>query len=179
MSKDIKNTRRRLNIIDVVIILLVLALVATGVYKIYTELTSGTFVEKQGNYILTFECDSEYNSLLKYLKDGDKVYFNSDGTAMGCIYDFDKTDKLGAVYSITDEGSSSTTASSDSADEEKDEYKKIKIGGYIKLVANAEKAKQGNHYIIEGKNLTVGGKFTVYTEDTVFALKIVSIDAVE
>ena len=69
---DNRKIRRKINVIDVIIILLVLALIGTGVYKVYSEITKGTS-SKQGNYVVTFECDSEFKNLVKYLKSGDAV----------------------------------------------------------------------------------------------------------
>ncbi len=178
MSKGMKKLKRKINIIDVVIILLILALIATCIYKINSELNSNTLGKKHSNYVLKFECEGEYNSILKYLKNSDTVYFASDGTVLGYIYDPNTSDDLDPVYEIISSGEGAQEKN-ESVDKDFTYYEKVKIGGEMRLGVNAVKAREGGHYIVEGKNLTIGGTFDVYTENAVFTLKIISIDIFE
>ncbi len=174
MSGKLKRTGKRINVIDIVIILLILALVATGVYKLSSNLASNASDGGQGSFVLTFECEGEYSSLLNHLENGEAVYFASDGTLFGYLYDRDIDDARAAVYELTT--SHPEFFEAEEQDESFDGYKIIKIGGQMRLAENTRMAKRGDHYIVEGKNLTRGGTFEVYTDDTVFTLKVISIE---
>ena len=67
-----KKERKRLNVIDVVIILLLVALVGTAGFRIYTEVTSGES-SKQSNIVVTFEAEVEDEGIINYLKSGNAV----------------------------------------------------------------------------------------------------------
>ena len=167
MSNTNKKNRRRINVIDVIIIILILALIATGVYKIYSEMTGGRS-GRQSNYIVTFECDAEYRSLISYLGSGEAVYLTSDSTLIGYLYD-DPADGKGTVYEIEPEGETAQKASDDM-------YVKVRLGGKLKLASNAVKATSGSYYSIEGKNISVGSTLNVYTMDALFTLTVKSIE---
>ena len=170
MSNATKKSRR-INVIDIIVILLVLALIATAVFKIYSEITNGAS-NKQGNYIVTFECDSEYRELMSYLKSGTAVYLVSNGTLIGYLYDA-PGDELGAVYEIE----SVEEGAAEAENESSDPYEKIRFGGSLKLASNAVKSKTGNYYTVEDRNISVGTTLNVYTEKAVFTLTVKSIGA--
>lgn len=169
MSNTNKKSRRRINVIDVIIIILVLALIATGVYKIYSEMTGGQS-GRQSNYIVTFECDAEYRSLISYLGSGEAIYFYSDGTILGYLYDEPSDDKA-VVYEIVSEADGETAEKGND-----DPYIKVRLGGKLKLASNAVKATSGSYYSIEGKNISVGSTLNVYTMDALFTLTVKSIE---
>ncbi len=164
MSNSEKKNKRKINVIDVVIILLVLALVGTAGYRIYTEVTKNAS-SRQSNQILTFECEVTYANVIKYMKVGDAVYLSSDGTLLGYIYEAD--DSKGAVYVLENEGEDS--ASNVGVN------KTVRLRGTLKLSADAIKAKNGGYYVINGKNITKGGTFSVYTEKAVMKITVKDI----
>lgn len=166
MSNDNKKARRKINVIDVVIILLVLALIGTAVYKVFTEISKKQLV-KHSKYIVTFECDEEYNSLIKHLKSGDAVYFSANGTLLGYIYDA-PGDEKGAVYELVS-GEEALDADGDSV------YEKVRLGGMMKLASNAVKVKNGAYYTVENVNISKGSTIKVYTEKAVFTLTVKDI----
>ena len=168
MSNTNKKSRRRINVIDVIIIILVLALIATGVFKLYSEITNGRS-GKQSDYIVTFECDAEYRSLISYLKSGEAVYLTSDGTLLGYLYDAPNDDVATVYEIISDADGESEVNSSD------DPYVKVRLGGKLKLASNAVKVKNGGYYSVEGKNVSVGSALRVYTTDAVFTLTVKNI----
>ena len=163
MSTEKKRTGRRINVIDVIVILLVLALIATAVYRIYTEISKSPS-NKQSDYIVTFECDSEYRNMLSYLKNGQAVYLGADGTLLGYLYDVEG-DGVGAVYEIVADGEKT----------QNDPYVKTTLGGYFKLASNAVKAKSGGYYTVDHVNIAVGSKLEVYTTKAVFTVTVKSI----
>lgn len=172
MSSANKRNTRKINVIDVIVILLVLALIATAVFKIYSEISNGSS-NKQSNYIVSFECDSEYRSLLKYLKAGEAVYLSSNGTLLGYLYDA-QGDGFDAVYEIeiTDEDESET----ETRGADNDPYAKIGLAGKLKLASNAVKSKSGEYYTVEERNISKGSTLEVYTAKAVFTLTVKRID---
>ena len=169
------KTKKKINVIDVVIILLVLVLVASVVYRIYGALSNGGSLSGESDYIVKFECDSEYNSLIKYLGEGQEVYFVSNGALLGYIYD-DPSDERKAVYEIPKE---IVTEGEETAAAPKGQYSKVKIGGHLKLSDEAVKAKSGNYYTIQDRNISVGSTLKVYTKDAVFTITVKSITKAE
>lgn len=186
MANPKNKSKSRINVIDVIIILLVLALIGAVVYRIYAAISDGSS-KKGSDYIVSFECGSEYNTLIEYLKNGEEVYLTTNKALIGYIYD-DPDDPRGAVYEIlSDEpiggeaGEDETEAPvrSDENNENADAYRKTKLSGMIKLSSEAVKAKSGNYYTVQGRNITVGSTLEVYTDDTVFTLVVKSITKVE
>ena len=176
MSGYVNNkTKKRINVIDVVIIILVLVLVASVVYRVYGAISNGGASSGQSDYIVKFECDSEYNSLIKYLGEGQEVYFESNGVLLGYIYD-DPSDERKAVYEIPKE---TVTETEDETTAPKGAYSKVRLGGHIKLSDEAVKAKSGNYYTIQDRNISVGSTLKVYTRDAVFTITVKSITKAE
>lgn len=167
MSSENKKTRRKINVIDVVIILLVLALIGTVVFRIYTKISDNPS-NKHSKFIVTFECDEEYNSLVKHLKSGDAVYFSSKGTLIGYLYDA-PGDGKSAVYEIKASGVETDT------DNNADAYVKTRLGGKMRLASNAVKVKNGEYYTIEDVTISKGSTIKVYTEKAVFTLTVKDI----
>lgn len=162
MGNMTKN-KKKINVIDVVIILLVLALIGTAAYRIYSEITKNISAKKS-NIILTFECEVTYDSILQHVKNGDAVYLSSDGTLLGYLFKADgATD---ALYCLTDD----TDSSEGSAN------KSIKLRGTLKLSADAREAQNSGYYVINGNNITKGSTLDVYTEKAVMKIVVKSID---
>ena len=66
MAKTLKKKRdrKKLNPFDVVVVLLILCLVGTLGYRVYEGVANPSF-QKDSKYVVTFECDEEYNSVIK------------------------------------------------------------------------------------------------------------------
>lgn len=176
MARATNKNRKRLNVIDAIIILLLIALVGTFAYGIYSKVYSKPS-SADSKYRVVFECSEEYyyNSILNYLSDGEAVYFAADGVLLGNIYDANPNDEVGAVYEISDD-KDDTADQAESVDEE---YRKIRFGGELKLNAEAIKSKRAGYYSISDVNITVGSTINVYTDEAEFTLTIVSITAIE
>ena len=71
MEKTSK-AKRRLNVIDVLIIMLILALLATVGYRVYAQISENGEGEKS-DFVIVFESDAEYRSMIKTIKNGDEV----------------------------------------------------------------------------------------------------------
>lgn len=206
MSK-MKRERKRINAFDVVIILLILSLVVTFGYRVYRGVEDkGTQVGMK--YIMHFECESVYSSLLDYLENGDALYLASDGKLLGYLY-AEEDDERGAVYEIIDDiptfadeegmlqsetGSESGTednidpenieSESDTSNIEKnipkaERYDMIKIGGQIRLNIKTVRVHNGDYYSIGGTNFTEGSVIKVYTDDTEFTILVTDIAIAE
>ena len=173
MGNQTNKTKRRLNVIDIVIIILVLALVASGVYRVYHAISNGSS-KKGSDYIVTFECDSEYNTMVDYLKNGKAVYLSSNKSLLGYIYD-DPSDEYGAVYEVAETTEESETAQTVYENNMSGKYEKVRLRGHLKLTSEAIKAKNGSYYTINGRNITEGSTLEVYTEDAVFTLTVKGI----
>ena len=174
MTNTNNKSKKRINVIDVIIILLVLALVGTAVYRVYVAISNDSS-NKGSNYIVTFECSSEYNTMIDYLKKDKAVYLESNKSLLGYIYD-DPDDEYGAVYEVVTEGSAdeNETGVTETANPS-DAYKKVRLSGKIKLSSEAVKAQNGSYYTIKGRNISGGSTLNVYTEETVFTLTVKSI----
>lgn len=184
----------RINIFDVVVILLVLALVVTLVLRIYSGANKLTR-QADASYVMEFECESEYNSLLTYVNSGDAVYFESNGYLLGYLY-ADENSEHGVMYEIiddiptfadeavsTDEKSEETTEFDvDGVDESAvfiPSYDKIRIGGALTLNSDAIKVKNGGYYTIGEINVTEGSVINVYTDTVEFTLKVINISVID
>lgn len=165
MGNIARKSKKKINVIDVVIILLVLALIGTAAYRIYSEITKNISAKKS-NIILTFECEVTYDNILKYVKSGDAVYLSSDGTLLGYLFKADgATD---ALYSINDD---TVSGSSDGSSN-----KSTQLRGTLKLSADAREAQNGGYYVINGNNITKGSTLDVYTETAVMEIVVKSIE---
>ena len=161
------RTKRRFNVIDVLIIMLVLALLATVGYRVYAQITENVEGEKS-DFVIEFklsENDEEYRSMMNAIKNGDKVYFCSDGILMGYIYD-KKNDGKDVIYELDqkNEGEADTGL-----------YNKVSFGGMIALSAQADEVKGSDYLVIGDRNLSVGSRIEVYTEKAIFTITVTSI----
>ena len=197
-----RKEKKRLNVFDAVIILLLLCLLISFGYRIWAGMESNSSGMREAYYVLEFECDAEYDSLLRYLEHGDAVYFAADGKLLGYLY-AGEDDENGAIYEIVDdiptfagdvdEKEEGTEAASESgaAVGEYDNslytpaplpetvYEVIRLGGQIALNSETVKVKSGNYYFIGETNFTEGSVIEVYTIDAVFTLKVVNVEIIE
>lgn len=165
MSEKTKK-RVRLNVIDILIIILVIALIATVVYRVYAGINK-KISPASSKYVITFEADDQYDSMIGYLKDGKAVYFLQNGQLLGTMYTPDG--KESCAYAL------GFSASSEGEDELHD-YRRVDVRGYIKMSSEAVKASSGGHYSIGEINLTEGSHIDVYTNEAAFTLVVKSID---
>lgn len=99
MNEKRKRLKIRINVFDIFIILLVLCLIATLVYRVYNAVEENSGRNKT-SYVVYFECTGEYNSIEKYLKNGDAVYLQSSGELLGYLT---VVDQNSLVEILTDE----------------------------------------------------------------------------
>ena len=158
------NTKKRVsfNVLDVFIILLVIILIASVVYKIWQN------NKKDANkdnpvYTVVFECE-EYESLAGYLVDREEVYIKSSGELLGYIHR--SGDTIGADALVVIDEPSDNNSSEDEF------YELVRFEGKIKLNGNTKKSREGNYYVLEDLNITVGSKIEVYTDDTEFTITV-------
>ena len=164
MEKASKN-KKRFNVVDALIIMLVLALLITVGYRVYRQITDNDNIEKC-EYVIEFLSDEEYyNSMTDVLKEGDEVYFCSDGVFMGYLYD-SKTDSYGVIYDAE---------SGEAESAETNIYEKKCFGGLIALSTDANEVKGSDYLVIGGRNISVGSRIEVYTEKATFTIMVISI----
>ncbi len=169
MSNKTKKKRFSFNVLDVFIILLVVILIASIAYKISQNM------DKDANkdnpiYTVAFECE-EYESLAKYLSNGEAVYITSSGELLGYIYKSADVQGSSAIVVIKDEEvtTEDVPADAESAD---DLYERVRFEGKLKLNGNTKKSVEGNYYTLEGLNIAVGSKIEVYTDDAEFTITV-------
>lgn len=174
MENSAKKTRKKINVIDVIIILLVLALIGTVTYRVYGLLSNGSS-NKGSDYIVSFECDAEYITMLSYLKSGKAVYLDSNKSLLGYIYD-DPNDDNSAVYEIIETSADKDEeATEEGTTKASEAYRRVKFAGKLKLSSEAIKAKSGNYYTVMGRNISVGSTLEVYTDEAVFTMTVKNI----
>ena len=172
MEKNInkKRERKRVAPFDVVVVLLIVCLIAAFGYRVYNGVSDPNF-KKDSKYVVTFTCDEEYNSIAKYLENGEAVYFAGNGELLGHLY----VKKAGdAVVTLIGDGNEDESSS----ESQELIYEKVKLMGSLKLTADALAVTSGNYYTIGDVNIAKGSVIDVYTEDTVFTLKVESITAI-
>ena len=168
-NKKIKKTKVKINAFDVFVILLVLCLIATAVYKLYGSASINNGGEN-ADVTVKFKCDGEYDVILDYLSEGDAVYLES-GKILGYISkDSAKKDLFEVSYKADENGE--TPSVDDTAG---NTYKMIAFAGEIKLNGSASKSGRGAYYVIGEDNVTVGGKLTVHTKNCEFTITVTDI----
>ncbi len=165
MSEKSNKKKVKLNVIDVLIIFLVIALVGTISYRVYMGISNKTSASRS-QFVITFECNEEYNSMIKYLTDGKAVYFSDSGKLLGHMY---APDEKGASYIIENETAGGDIASSSFS------YDTVPLRGFIKMSSETVKASVGSYYSIGDTNLSVGSRVEVYTNEAEFTLTVKSI----
>ena len=162
---DTTKKKVKINVIDILIILLVVALIATVIFRVYTGVNSDKSPSRS-KYVITFEC-TDYNTLVSHLKNGEAVYFAENGRLLGNMYK--PKGEEGAAF-IVDK---------DERDGNKKDftYTVETIRGYISLTGEAAKSQTADYYSIGDMNVTVGSIIEVYTNETQFTLTVKSIDA--
>lgn len=161
-----KKDRKKINAFDVVIVLLILCLIATFAYRVYDGVSDPT-MKKDSKYVVAFEVNDEYISLCKYLENGEAVYLENSGELLGHLYSDNAGESVLSIVGGADEEES----------EESTEYvyETVKLAGKLKLNAEATAISDGNYYTVGTTNIAKGSVVNVYTSDTVFTLKVVSV----
>ena len=171
MSENVKKKKFHFNVLDVFVILLVAVLVFSVIYKISSN-SSKEANQDNPVYTVRFECEDEYNSLVRYLDDGDEVYIKATGELLGYIYKSGDAIGTDAIVEIgTDKPEEEKTKLSNEESED-EEYRLTSYEGKLKLNGNTEKSREGSYYILDGQNITVGSRIQVYTDDTEFTIII-------
>lgn len=183
MAKKLKKKkdRKKINPFDVVVVLLILCLVGTLGYRVYQGVADPSF-QKDSKYVVTFECDEEYRSVVKYLENNEAVYFSANGELFGNLY----AEKAGSdlISEITEaDDTKDTDADKNDGDESVEDtsylYEKVKFAGKLKLNADAVFVSGGNYYTIGEMNFTKGSVIEVYTEDAVFTIMVTGISVIQ
>lgn len=168
-NKKIKKTKAKINGFDVFVILLVLCLIATVVYKLYISASINGNTESS-DVTLKFKCDGEYDSIIDYLSDGDAVYLES-GEILGHISKNADTKELFDIsYKADEDGDTSFDTT-----EVGNMYKMIVFSGEMKLNGHATKSGRGSYYVIGDNNITVGGRLIVHTKNCEFTISVTDI----
>lgn len=176
MSEKQKKSGRGITAFDILVILLVLCLAATVVYRVYTETTN----DKAGitsKYMIEFECE-DYDSLAKYLEAGESVYLSSNGRLLGELYKgWNETQAIAVEYPDTEatEQTTSETGAEQSEDETDISYRIAIMTGKLKLNTEVTASKEGNYYSLGDINFSKGSVITVYTEDAEFTITVTNI----
>lgn len=187
MSKEFeqKRSHRRINALDVVIVLLILCLVAAFAYRIYRGV-SDPYTSKNSEYIVEFECEEVYNSLSEYIEEGEAVRLASNGEILGHVY-MSKGDEK-PIWIVTEapltdgeavEDETETESGEASPEDSLPSYEPVRLAGKLSLSADAIAEKAGNYYTVGDVGIAIGSVVEVYTEDTVFTLLITDIYAME
>ncbi|MBE6547324.1 MAG: DUF4330 family protein [Ruminococcaceae bacterium] len=176
MRDNAGKKRIGFNVFDVFIILLVVILIATVGYKIY-QTTSKEARKDNPTCTVVFECDSEYDSLGGYLKNGDAVYLKSTGQLLGYMYASSTNDVVQIVSKNDKEDVQTDKEDASELPGEKNVeigavYSRVKYTGKLRLNGNAEKSREGAFYILEGMNITVGSEIEVYTDNAEFTIVV-------
>lgn len=181
MAKTLKKKRDRktLNPFDVVVVLLILCLVGTLGYRVYEGVANPSF-QKDSKYVVTFECDEEYNSVIKYLENNEAVYFSANGELFGNLYAEKTGDDVVSVIADADiDDTEATEMETIGIEDASDAYKCVKFTGKLKLNADAIFVSSGNYYAIGEMNFNKGSVIKVYTEDAVFTIRVTGISVIQ
>ena len=163
-----KKNRVKINAFDVFLVLLVLCLIGTLIFRIYSGISENKN-SHNNEYVLSFECDGEYDSVIRYVKDGDAVYLTS-GELLGYITFSEQNKGEYPLQIVTDEQSSE--------DPNNSVLEFVSFRGEMKLNGNAKKATNGNYYVIGEENVIEGSEITVHTRTAEFTVSVVSIKAI-
>lgn len=189
MAKKLKKKKdsKKLNPFDVVVVLLILCLVGALGYRVYQGVADPSF-QKDSKYVVTFECDEGYNSLVDYLENNEAVYFSANGELFGNLY----AEKAGSdLISVITEADADDTEITDTEETEVENsgeesvedpssaYEKVKFTGKLKLNSDAVFVSGGNYYAIGEMNFNWGSVIEVYTEDAVFTIKVTGISVIQ
>ena len=170
-DNKIKKTKAKINGFDVFVILLVLCLIATVVYKLYSSVSSDGNTQNSDVTVM-FKCDGEYDSIIDYLNDGDVVSLES-GEILGYI---SKNSDRKEIFEVIYKSDEEDMEESSSKEESKSIiYESIEFSGEIKLNGNAAESARGSYYVIGEDNITVGGKLLVHTKSCEFTITVTDI----
>ena len=175
MADKQKRSGKRITAFDVLVILLVLCLAVTVVYRVYTE-TAGGKAGVKSKYVIEFEC-VDYDSLARYLSAGESVYLSSNGKLLGELYKRGNESQVISIeYLETDVTEQPSADDAQSAEDETSvSYKLAKMTGKLRLNTDVKASKEGNYYSLGEINFSKGSVITVYTEDAEFTITVTNI----
>ena len=165
-----KKTRFKINAFDIFLILLAVCLVATFGLKIYQGISEDKN-SYNSEYILSFVCEGEYNSVIRSVREGDTVYLEN-GEILGYIAPPEKNGTTPLEIISNTEGSSKKPFGST-------EILFVSFSGKLKLNGNAKLVENGDYYLLGDSNITEGATLTVHTVNAEFTIKVSSIEKVD
>lgn len=188
MNRINKKIKLKLNAFDIFVFLLVLCLIASVGYKIYASLTEEKN-SKNASIYLHYECDGEYNSVMRYLNDGDALYLES-GELLGYITQVGNDGMFTLVTSdtVTEETITEVPSEAVNGDMQAENteiikegytYESVKFKGVLKLNGNAIKSNKGSYYKIGDRLISVGGVLLVHTEKTEFSITVSELSEID
>lgn len=174
-----KKIRIKVNAFDVFLILLALCLVATFALKIYTGIAENKN-RYNNEYILTFSCVDEYDSILAAVKDGDALYLE-DGEILGYIAMADKNSMSPFVITSSSKSDLICDPSSwvDFTVPGTTKLDLISFTGIVKLNGNAKRIENGDYFVLGDDKISEGLTLTVHTLKAEFKVTVVSIDKID
>ena len=161
MAKNENKIKKRVNPFDVVIVLLVLCLVATFVYRIYTGVANKGGDSNLSNYVLTFRCEGTVDSVNDYFDEGEAVYLSVNGELLGYV-----SSKM-TVEEVTSEGEEADTSTFP--------YKTVNITCEIRLSRDVNVHNNGVYYSAGSVNFAPGSTIQIYTEEVALNVVVESV----
>lgn len=178
MAQEVKKTKKRINPFDVVIVLLILCLLATFGYRIYKGVEDKSD-SKTSNYVLTFHCTENVDSLAEYLEKGTAVYLYANDEILGYMYDGKDHVTVSVITEGETQADSEIESDGKSGEIARSPYHRAEIHGKIHLSEDVQVYNNGVYYSVGDVNFAPGSKLAVFTEETIFTIVVDSITQID
>ncbi len=175
VKKDRADRKKRphFNAVDAMIIILVIAAIV-GVYFRYTIIDFLTKDRNIDNYVVSFSIEDIRYTTPKYVRVGDKVYFESDGELFGTL--ISESEKNKEPLNITLASKNFTDSKGNIIEVFYPEETRVNAKGRMLCQGSYNEsgfALDGSRYIAAGQSVDV------YTDNVSVTLKIISIERYE
>jgi hypothetical protein len=170
MRSEEKNTKRfwrRGNVLDIAIILLLIAAIATVGYRYYQAAGADQMGDLK-NVVMTFRVVEAPESIAQMVQQNDKVYLDSTGAELGMALDVSAQGD--SIFEITP---IQVTTKDDKGDTVTVTLPVVNLSGG--LLCQGTMGEDGT-FLLDGRTpITPGQRLTVHTETATFTLTVMAV----
>ena len=172
-EKNSKKAWRRGNVLDIAIVLLLIAAIATIGYRYYRS-TNASNDADLNNFVITYEVVQAPVSMIEAIQPAQPIYLQSSQTRLGTALDITVDQESGTIFEVTKVFGEVTNENGDPTTVEMP---------YVNLVGGVfcqGTLDENGTFLLDGRTpITPGQLVTVYTETVEYTFTVLTISTLE
>jgi hypothetical protein len=170
-EKNTKRTSRRGNVLDIVIVLLLLAAIATVGYRYYQSVKE-VEQDAQQDVLITFEVKQLLSDAKNKIKDQETLFLDSTGESFGILQKHENATE-GSIFSVR---AAQVTVQDENGNYVTLDHPDSSLIDVVGSVTCRGRLSEDGSFLLDGRTpITPGQTISVHTEQVSFVLTVVRI----